>query len=71
MSGTDAIDVPRLRRRAAHYARKAGADAGTIAQLDHMLGPDPVGSAVLELSDEKLHSMLITDLYKVKVSTGR
>jgi hypothetical protein len=60
------IDVPRLQERAAHYAHKAGACDVTVKQLQELLSDD-VGGAVLAMSEELLHSLLVTDLYKVKV----
>ena len=61
------LDIPRLRLRAEHYARKGGASAATVAQLGHLLQADPIGQGVLALSGEQLQSMLVTDLYKIKV----
>ncbi|PRW20330.1 hypothetical protein C2E21_9047 [Chlorella sorokiniana] len=63
---TEPLDVPLLRQRALHYARKGGADEGTQGRLTAFLD-DPVTQAILDLPEEKLDAYLINDAYKPRM----
>lgn len=66
MATRELIDVDRLLDRVVHYAKAGGASEKATRQMVDML-QSAEGKAVLNLPAEELDSLLVNDVYKIRM----